>query len=60
MERAGLLEGFAPEDMVRVYSIIGGIPFYHCLVRGYSSVRDVVERLIVKPYAPIRDEKDLP
>ncbi len=46
----------APEDLVRVYGMVGGVPFYNCLLRGVESLREAVEALIGSPGAPLIEE----
>lgn len=54
-----LLPGWDPVDRVRLYSIIGGIPFYYCLVQGAGSLREAVRRLLLSIDSPLLAEKDL-
>ncbi len=54
-----LVPGMTSDDRVRLYALVGGIPFYLCLARKMKNVREVVEELITSPGAPLRDEKDL-
>jgi len=58
-EVSPLLPMLGPADIVRTYALVGGIPFYLCLLRGSKNIGDVVRTLIVAPGAPLRDEKDL-
>ncbi|BES82261.1 ATP-binding protein [Pyrodictium abyssi] len=46
-------------DRVRLYAVVGGIPFYLCLVAGAESLEEALRRLIVGPGAPLREEKDM-
>ncbi len=48
-----------PEDRIRLYALVGGIPYYLCLVRGKKRVGEAVEELITSPGAPLLTEKDL-
>ncbi len=52
------LPGMMPEDRVRVYALVGGIPHYLCMLRGSTSLREVVEALI-RPGSPLLTEKEL-
>ncbi len=45
-----------PEDWIRVYSILGGIPYYHTLVEDKWSVGDILLEFFLKPNAILRDE----
>ncbi len=54
-----VLPGWDAIDRVRLYSIIGGIPFYYCLVQGAGSLREAVKRLILNVDSPLMAEKDL-
>ncbi len=44
------------EDAVRVYGLFGGIPYYHSMILEGESLEDIVERLVVSPHTPLRDE----
>ncbi len=44
------------EDAVRVYGLFGGIPYYHAMVEEGWGLREVLERLVVSPYTPLKDE----
>ena len=48
----------SPSDRVRLYALVGGIPFYLCLARGATSLEQVVRELILSPAAPLLYEKD--
>jgi AAA+ ATPase superfamily predicted ATPase len=47
-----------PEDRVRLYALVGGVPFYLCLLRGVASVDEAL-RALLRPDSPLRGEKDL-
>ena len=49
----------SPEDRVRVYALVGGIPYYLCQLHGTTTIREAVERLITSPGSMLREEKDL-
>ena len=53
-----IVGGLAPADRVRLYALVGGIPFYLCQVRNTQDIKEVVWKLIIEPGAPIRTEKD--
>ncbi len=44
------------EDTVRVYGLFGGIPYYHSMIQPSWSLHDVLEKLVLSPYSPLRDE----
>lgn len=44
------------DDIVRLYALVGGIPFYNCLLHGVGSLREAVETLIGSPGAPLMEE----
>ena len=54
-----LLRRMSPEDRVRVYALVGGIPFYLCMLRDATSAREALELLLAQPGAPLRDEREL-
>ncbi len=58
-DAARMLSRMGPEDRVRVYSLVGGIPFYLCLVAGPRNAGEAVWRLVIEPGAPLRVERDL-
>ena len=55
----GFVPQMTPEDRVRLYALVGGVPFYLCLAREASSLEDVVDMLFLDPAAPLGYEKDL-
>ncbi|MCE4625224.1 MAG: ATP-binding protein [Desulfurococcales archaeon] len=54
-----VVPGWSPVDRVRLYSLIGGIPFYYCLVKGSGSLSEAVRRLILDIDSPLVAERDL-
>jgi len=48
----------SPSNRVRLYALVGGIPFYLCLVHGATSLEQVVRELVLSPAAPLLYEKD--
>ena len=48
-----------PENRVRVYALVGGIPYYLCQLHDITTIREVVERLITSPGSMLLEEKDL-
>ncbi len=54
-----IVPGLSSSDRVRLYALVGGIPFYLCMARRANSVVDIVEGLLVSPGAPLLYEKDL-
>ncbi len=45
-----------PVDWIRVYSILGGIPYYHILAKENWSIEDILLEFFLKPNAVLRDE----
>jgi len=56
---AALLDKYTPPDKVRVYSLLGGVPFHLCTARTMDSPDTVLARLLLSPHSQLRDEKDL-
>ncbi len=54
-----LVQSLTPVDRVRVYALVGGVPFYLCQLAGVRSFREAVEKLIVSPASILAEEKDL-
>jgi len=52
------LPHLSPQDRVRVYSLIGGLPYYACLLTGSRSFDEIIEKLF-SPGSPLIYEKDL-
>ena len=52
-----LLPNLSPQDRVRLYSLVGGIPYYHCILRGARSIKAVIDVLVEKD-SPLKTEKD--
>ena len=48
--------GFSDEDKVRMYSVLGGIPYYNRLVDDQLSVRDNIVELVASPGARLENE----
>ncbi len=46
-------------DRVRIYSLVGGLPYYLAYIYGSRSLREVVEKLFGSKYSPIYDEPHL-
>ena len=44
------------EDAVRVYALLGGVPYYHALADPSWSLREVVEKLLASRLSPLIDE----
>ncbi len=45
------------EDIIRLYSLLGGVPYYHQIAKGISGEAvDIVLELFLKDNAPLRDE----
>lgn len=55
-EAAGFYSGFSNEDKVRLYSVLGGIPYYNRLVDPALSVRENIKALIASPGARLENE----
>ncbi|MGN0037734.1 MAG: ATP-binding protein [Coriobacteriales bacterium] len=55
-EAAGFYSGFSNEDKVRLYSVLGGIPYYNRLVDTTLSVRENIKALIASPGARLENE----
>jgi len=51
------LRKLSPEDRVRAYSLVGGIPYYLCLLSTASSIEEIVELLVTRD-SPLTQEKD--
>ena len=51
--------GLDSVDRVRLYSIIGGLPFYACQAAGVGSLEEAVERLLVGEASLLAGEKEL-
>lgn len=47
--------GMPESDIMRIYSIVGGIPLYHLMMNG-DTVEDCVKECFLGPYAPLREE----
>jgi AAA+ ATPase superfamily predicted ATPase len=45
-------------DAVRLYSVVGGIPYYWELVKasGIKSIDDIADQLLIDPHGPLHDE----
>ena len=54
-----LLPFLTPVDRVRVYALVGGVPFYLCQLASVRNIREAVEKLIVSPASILAEEKDL-
>ncbi len=44
------------DDLVRVYALLGGVPYYHTLVGKGWTIDDILVKLFLSPSAPLRDE----
>ncbi len=44
------------EDAVRVYALLGGVPYYHALARPEWSLREIIEKLLASRLSPLKDE----
>ena len=56
---APIVKRMSSEDRVRLYALVGGIPYYLCLVRNTKTIDEAIEKLITSPGAPIPTEKEL-
>jgi len=52
------LPRYTPENRVRIYAILGSIPYYLRLVDDRKSLKDNIYDLLIAPHAPLRNEKD--
>ena len=43
-------------DLVRLYALVGGVPFYNCLLRGVDNLREAINTLLGGPGAPLIEE----
>lgn len=55
-DAAKFYPGFSPEDKVRLYSVLGGIPYYNRLVRQSRSVRENIVELVTEPGSRLESE----
>ncbi|MCC8128207.1 MAG: ATP-binding protein [Clostridiales bacterium] len=55
-ESAGFYPGFSGEDRVRIFSVLGGIPYYNRLVDDSVSVEENLMELLVTPEARLENE----
>jgi AAA+ ATPase superfamily predicted ATPase len=46
----------SPEDIIVLYSLVGGLPYYHCLLHDIRDTRDALYRLMGRPGAPLYEE----
>ncbi len=44
------------EDWIRLYALLGGVPYYHSLVNGQWDISTIILKLLLEPNAPLRDE----
>ena len=44
------------DDLVRLYALLGGVPYYHTLVKKGWGIGDTIRNLFLEPGAPLRDE----
>ncbi|MCE4615109.1 MAG: ATP-binding protein [Desulfurococcales archaeon] len=49
---------YRPEDRVRLYSLVGGIPYYTCLLARAKTLKQAVQMLVNRD-SPLSHEKDL-
>jgi len=50
---------YSGEDIVRLYSMIGGLPYYYEIIRSASNLSETLELLFAKPGGILVEEKDL-
>ncbi len=53
------LPGYGAVDLIRVYALFGGIPFYLCMVDTSRPIEYNIRKLLLEPGAPLRAERDL-
>ncbi len=50
------MEGWAPEDRVRGYSVFGGTPHYLALIDDSDTLEENILRLVLEPSGPLHEE----
>ena len=55
-DSAQFYPGFSPEDKVRLYSVLGGIPYYNRLINQNTSVRENIIELVTSNGARLENE----
>lgn len=56
LDSAKFYPSFSNDDKVRLYSVLGGIPYYNCLVNQGLTVKENLQELIVEPGARLENE----